>query len=223
MTATELRNLLARGVVALLVIGATAAPAVAQQTFTCTEVLGFSQSWEWFTGRSLSASRGNITVEPDDFLDGWQGRFQFGSSVELWKAADFQGWEGTYLSPQMCPREDVGRIVFNVSGAARDASAWADDIGTVAALIKAKYPSARRIVMVPVVGGPEGQCQDVRAAQNHPTVVAAIAMVTAADDRVAAGPSPTLSDCSHYADRLGHLAPAGAAEVHAALSKHFSQ
>jgi hypothetical protein len=221
MTATDLRNLLARGILAVLVVGAAARPATAQG-FSCTEVLGFSQSWEWFTGRSLSASRGDITVAAADFLDHWQGRFEFGSSVELWGAPEFHGWEGTYVSPKPCPRADIDRVVFNVSGAERDAEQWAEDIRDVVALITEKYPSVRQVVMVPVVGGPEGQCQDVRAAQNHPTVVAAIAMVAAADDRVVAGPSPTLSDCGHYADRLGHLAPDGAAEVHAALATHFS-
>jgi hypothetical protein len=139
MIATTRRNLL-RCTLAVLVIGAAARPAAAQD-FSCTEVLGFSQSWEWFTGRSLSVFRGNITVEPADFLAGWQGRFQFGSSVELWTAADFAGWR----------------------------------------------------------------------------------VVAAAHDRVSAGPSPALTNCSQYADGLGHLAPDGAAEVHATLVKHFSR
>ncbi len=219
------RSLFARGVLGLLVIGTAARPSAGQDRFACTEVLGFSQSWEWFTGKSLAEHRGDVNVPAQAFLSTWQGRFEFGSAVELWSDPGFKGWEGTYLSPQMCAGEAVDRIIFNVSGASRDVQKWVQDIDQVLEVLRKKYPALRRIVLQPVVGADPGQCGDVRAAQNHPLIASAISSVAASSrhPRVIAGPTPTVADCDHFTDLLGHLSPRGALYIHELLRSQYSE
>ena len=219
------RRLLARGVLGLVIFGAAARLSAEQDRFACTEVLGFSQSWEWFTGRALSERRGNVDVPAQVFLNAWQGRFEFGAAVELWSDPGFHGWDGTYLSPQMCARNAVDRIIFNVSGASREVQQWAHDIVEVLDVLREKYPAVRRIVLQPVVGAEPGQCGDVRAAQNHPLLVSAIASVAAADrnPQIIAGPAPTVANCDHFTDLLGHLSPSGAQYVHELLRNQYSE
>ena len=129
------RNLLVYGFIGFIVLSFHVPQSFSQDSFTCTEVLGFSQSWQWFTGKSMAESRGNVQVPKDAFLSNWQGRFEFGASVELWGSLDFKGWEGTFLSLQMCPREKVDRIIFNISGRERDTKQWEQ------AILKASTPS----------------------------------------------------------------------------------
>lgn len=215
------------GVLGLLVLSTVLVPfrVKAQSGYSCTEVLGFSQSMQWFAASSfanLPASGDSWELGSRNFLPGWQGRFTFGAAIDRWVNSDYSGWEGTYVSPSHCAREEVDRVVFNVSGEARSADEWAAAIESVAQLVRAKYPEVRAVVMQPVVGAPPGECQAVRAARTHPTVVEGIARA-AERDVVTAGPNPTVSACSQFRDALGHLTASGAEHVHGILRAHYAR
>lgn len=70
--------------------------------FSCTRVLGFSQSLEWFAGLSLAdhvegAGPPKISSsETGGFLPTWQGRFYMGAAVEQWMDPRYPGWSGTH-------------------------------------------------------------------------------------------------------------------------------
>ena len=199
-------------------------------SFSCTQVLGFSQSMEWYAGLSVADyldenARPDLSaLERDAFLPTWQGRFFIGAVVDKWTDPGFTGWAGTHRwaheTPAHCERDEVDRVVFNVSGEARSPQAWAAAVDSVAVLIRAKFPAVRRVVMQPVVGAPEGECTDVRAARNHPVIVEGIRR---AADRggITAGPSPRVADCGQFSDALGHLTVEGAEHVRGALREHY--
>ena len=117
-------------------------PSRSETGFSCTQVLGFSQSMEWYAGLSLADyvdrnARPDLSaLDPDAFLPAWQGRFFMGAAVERWTDPDFAGWSGpdrlAHETPARCGRDEVDRVVFNVSGAARSPDAWAAAVDSVA-------------------------------------------------------------------------------------------
>lgn len=206
------------------------APGRARLGFACTQVLGFSQSLEWFGGLSLeSLADGAGSSEPPGlkqggFLPAWQGRFYPGASVEDWMDPEHPGWSGPSATaretPAHCSREEVDRVIFNVSGAPRSPDAWAEAVDSVAAVVRAKFPAVRRVVMQPVVGAPEGECRDIRAARNHPGIAEGIRRA-AEQGPVTAGPKPKVAACKQYRDDLGHLTEEGAESIRAVLRDHY--
>lgn len=177
--------------------------------FECTEVVGFSQTGQWFASFE----------EP-----GWQARIQPGASVEKWTHSDFDGWESAVRS-RRCSRSEVDRVVFTISGEGRPAGAWAAEIEDVVEVIVERYAAVRAIVLQPVVGGPDGgECryQDatVRASQNQPVIAEGIAIVVdKVDGMVVAGAFPEVVTCDQFADRLGHLTATGGRAAAADVAK----
>lgn len=202
----------------------------AGETSACTQVLGFSQSMQWFAGLSFAEfmEEGQPLELPalkrGAFLPGWQGRFFLGGAIEHWMDPAYSGWSGqhkrAYETPANCAPEEVDRVVFNVSGAARSPQEWAAAIETVAEVIRSKYPADARIVMQPVVGAPEGMCRDIRAARNHPVIAEGIRMA-AERGTVKAGPEPKVASCSEFSDELGHLTEDGAKQIQQDLRAHY--
>ena len=106
-----------------------------------------------------------------------------------------------------------------------DGATWAAVISEVVVLLGDKYPSARQIVLQPVAGGPghalcEFEGEVIRAAEAHPLIDEAIAMV--AEGVVIAGASPEVATCAGYFDQIGHLTLAGKAEVSRALGDFYA-
>ena len=214
------------GALGLVVLGLALVPlpAPGQARPACTEVLGFSQSMQWYAALSLAdglEGGGTWELGADEFLPGWQGRFTFGASIDRWTDPDFDGWEGTYVTPLHCDREEVDRVVLNVSGAARPADEWAAAIDSAGERVRARYPGVREVVAQPVVGAPPGECRDVRAARNQPAIVRGIALA-AERGGVTAGPDPTVSSCGQFLDTMGHLTEAGARYIHEILLAYYS-
>ena len=214
------------GGLGLLVLGMVLVPthATGQSRFSCTEVLGFSQTMQWSAALSLAdgpESGDSWQLGAEAFLPGWQGRFTFGASIERWMDPDFAGWEGTYVTPSHCDREKVDRVVLNVSGGARSAGEWAAAIDSVAGVVRARYPAVRSVVMQAVVGAPPGECREVRAARNQPTIVWGIALA-AQRGGITAGPDPTVTSCSQFLDPLGHLTAEGARHIQDVLRAYYS-
>jgi len=179
--------------------------------YACTEVIGFSQTGQWF----------------DQFgLDGWQARIQSGSSIEKWTNPDFNGWTAPLRNPQ-CNRSEVDRVLLTISGGGRPADAWAADVADVVDVIRSKYTAVKLIMLQPVVGGPgHAECffggNSIRASRNHPDIDQGIGIVVAGEDgSVVAGASPEVGSCSQYADQLGHLTADGAAHVGQQLAAFY--
>jgi hypothetical protein len=185
-----------------LVLGTnTVAPsAVRADDFTCTEVVGYSQTMQWYFGGFVpEAGRGR-----------WQLRWQGGGSIDLWADPSYEGWapQGRVNScAQNSERPD--RVLLDVSDDFHtDVNWWVQQINATLSVIHRRYPSARQIMLQPVVGGPGGsRCQiggqDVRASFNHPYILEGIGRVVGGD--VTAGANPMVRSCGDYADTTGHL------------------
>ncbi len=182
--------------------GAARSPAAPENpaAYECSQVIGFSQTSEWYSGGFEAA------------LDGarWQLLWRAGSNIDFWANPGFEGWSQPLVSPCASGSASPDRVVLTISGNFQgDPGWWAAQIRAVAATIRTKYPRVRQILLQPVVGGPgHSECtfagQLVRASFNHPVIDQAIAMVASGD--LAAGASPEVRSCADYRDSLGHLA-----------------
>ena len=67
-----------------------------------------------------------------------------------------------------------------------------------------------------------GQCSNVRAVSNQPSIVAAIDRVAAASaGKIMAGPVSRVANCSQFSDLLGHLTDEGAKRVQQQLREFY--
>lgn len=197
--------------------------------YACTQVLGFSQTLEWYGGLSLAdhmARKSSPELHAGAFLPGWQGIFFVGASIGKWLDLDFRAWSGTedatHEAAAHCSRDEVDRVVFNVSGEERSADEWAQAVALVAIRIRENFPAVRTIVMQAAVGAPEGECGEIRTARNHPEIVKGIRRA-AARNKISEGPAPKVADCDHFRDRLGHLTAEGAEHVRNRLKAHYRE
>jgi len=193
------------GAVLLLVVK----PSMAAEP--CTEVLGFSQTGEWYGSFEL------VVVNSE-----WQRRIKGGMDINLWGNPDSEAWRVSVAS--RCPGPAT-RALLTVSDSRIESNpqVWADliDRAITAILDPRNLPDVAEVIVQAVVGGPRnGLCQfngrDVRASVNHSVINQAIALVVAnhsADVKVTAGFSPEVENCNQYRDQPGHLTPIGAAAV----------
>jgi hypothetical protein len=171
--------------------------------FTCTRVLGFSQTAQWY--------RWGFESQVDD--DSWELFAYNGAGVSTWANPDSRMWTSARLYSPCAERSaDPDRVVLTISDAEYrpNASAWAEVIEQAIATIRQKYPDAAEIVLQPVVGGPDGdRCMHdgitVRATFNQPFIEQAIQMV--AGGAVRTGAVPQVRTCDDYRDDVGHLVP----------------
>jgi hypothetical protein len=186
--------------------------------YVCSEVIGYSQVRQWFA----DAPEFEAVVGSDR----WQLRWKGGASVNLWSDSSFEGWSAPVVSPCLARSTAPDRIVFSISGGlGTDTAAWEREIRGVISQLRSRYPTARQIVLEPVVGGPgHSICRfgtaDVRASANHPVIDAAISRIVMGD--VVAGASPEVDTCADYQDALGHLTPAAAGRVGARLGAYYA-
>ncbi len=170
--------------------------------FTCTEVIGFSQTRQWFLGAP--------DFEQIVGTDGWQLLWESGAGVDHWADPNYRGWSNAVDSPCQSGSDDPDRILLTISMQEfqDDVDVWEQNILAAIDTIRDKFPDLEEIVLQPVVGGPDdGLCEfngaPVRASSNHPVIDAAIAAVVGGD--VIAGDSPEVRACDDYADATGHL------------------
>ncbi len=205
------------GLVLALASGVVTPAAVSAQEFTCTEFIGYSQTMQWyFGGAQEQLGRGRSQLR-------WQG----GGSIDLWVDPGYQGWSAAgrvNSCSQNSERPD--RIVLDVSGDFHaDAGWWVGQINSVLGIIRTRYPSARVIMLEPVVGGPGGtRCQiggqDVRASFNHPFIWEAINRVAGGD--VVPGFEATVRSCGDYADTTGHLQDSAKGPIGATIGQFYA-
>jgi hypothetical protein len=189
-------------------------PTPAPASFTCTEVIGYSQTSNWYS----------VDV-PDGFESSvvdarYQLRYELGAAVHYWADPSFGGWSGTPFSACASGSAAPDRVVMDVTedffindgDPAHDQSQVLNDVRAVIATIQQKHPAVLAIYLQPVVGGPGGttQCSItghvIRASANHPYIRSVIAQ--ALGGIVQAGPSPTVRTCADYEDDglyVGHL------------------
>lgn len=190
--------------------------------YRCTQVIGFSQTSEWFMQGVFEALAG----------DGyWQLLWASGAGIERWAAPRFVGWSNPVVSPCRLYSDRPDRVVLNISTAlSPDVSSWARQIQAAVTNIRERYPDARRIVLQPVVGGPDGGLclvgeVPVRASRHFPLIVEAIEKVLAEDESglLAQGAAPTVSTCADYQDRIGHLSAAARGSVALAIGSYYRE
>lgn len=206
-----------------------------QESFTCTQVVGFSQTYNWYGNRFE-----NVVPNGE-----WQLLAHPYAGVEMWSHPNYAGWTNSDGSNYPNDQTDSDHIYSNCATNARNpdrviytitsvpdmsiiertwkgeytgiwpkntAADWVPDIKAVIAVIRSKYPDVWQIVLQPAVGGPgHSTCfidgTRVRASRNHPIIAEAIDMVISqlGQPDVVRGFSPEVRICSDYSDTLGHL------------------
>ena len=173
-----------------------------QASSTCTQIVGFSQTMQWYFAGFQSA-----TGAPDR----WELRWVGGGSIGNWADPNYEGWSNDSNQVDGCAQNSSApdQALLNISGEFNnDPNYWVQQTQSAMTNLRNKYPSVRTIILQPVVGGPNGsQCafngNVVRATYNFPYINTAISRMVGGT--VVAGIAPTVRSCDDYADDIGHL------------------
>ncbi len=184
--------------------------------FSCTRVVGFSQTEQWFTGGGFEQVAGDA---------GWELLWESGATIEKWADPGFVGWSNQVVSG--CTDGTPSRLLLTVTGAERPVAQWVEDITSAVATAKVKYPGAA-IVLQPIVGGPDEQLcpgdrrESVRASVNHPIIDQAIERTVLSVVGVQMGASPEVRSCADYRDDLGHLTEAAVGPIGEEIARFYT-
>ncbi|MBI2929470.1 MAG: hypothetical protein HYY24_27720 [Verrucomicrobia bacterium] len=202
-------------------------PPTPSPCFECTHIIGYSQvglETGWFVKDGI--------FEALVGSERWQLVWQSGATLEMWQNPDFGGWDNTVVSPCASNAATPDRVLLNLAGNyGSDEPAWVEAINATIDVIMDKFPSVRRILLQPVVGGPDhALCEvggdTVRASESHPYMDNAIATVVAArtgtQPEVHAGFSPEVRTCADYVDSTGHFTAEGAAAAAQAIGDYYA-
>lgn len=205
--------------IALIVVALGLPSAGSSAPPVCTQVIGFSQSSEWYqTAGVFESGVGDAR---------WQLLWNPGGGVDRWQDPDYVGWSNALVSPCAQGSAAPDRVLLTISGPfGADEQAWADAIQATLDQIAIELPSAQKVLLQPVVGGPQEQdCffqgNLIRASWQHHHIDNAIA--TLVGGSVAAGASPEVQSCDEYEDQQGHLTHAGAVAAGAALAADYAE
>jgi hypothetical protein len=203
--------------------------------FNCTEVLGFSQTNNWFT------EGGNF--EPTVGDANWQESWYSGGSIDLWAGSpNGAPWYAALLSACASGSTAPDRVIVNASGAYNtDPQWWANQMNSVVQYLVSntanprQWSSVRQIVLQSVVGGPNGQqCSTTdtqpavqfginRASYNFPYINRGIDLVVANyPGLVVHGIAPTVDSCADYADGVGHLSPGAKTYLSTRIGQYYA-
>jgi hypothetical protein len=202
--------------------------------FTCTEILGFSQSLMWHETTEFQQQIDDAT---------WQMRFRSGGDVDLWADPNADAWSapvraeclgsGNVVLCTPCAQgsDAPDRVLFTITLQTHesDVQVWTQKIRAAIATIRLKHPQVRQIVLQPVVGGPHHtvcpvptQQLGVRASYNHPYIDQAIAVVVNDSPDLVAGFSPEVRTCADYSDDVGHLVPAARGPIGLTIGQYYA-
>jgi hypothetical protein len=200
---------------------------LANPCFTCTQVIGYSQVGAqngWYVRDGV--------FESIVGTDRWQLLWNGGAGVDLWQDPNYAGWNNALVSPCASNSTAPDRVLLSISGPyGSEEAAWGSAIHATIETIKLELPTARRIVLQAVAGGPAHEMcfiggTQVRASWQHKHIDNAIAVVVAARfgtlPEVVAGFSPEVRTCADYADTLGHLTTAGAIAAAQAIGQYYA-
>jgi hypothetical protein len=200
--------------------GLAMAPSDQANPFTCTHVIGFSQTREWYLD--------STTFEPIVGDAQWQLLWANGASIDLWADPNFSGWFQPIVSPCAQNSTNPDRVLLTIGWATcttcDDPNLWAHYINLTIGNIRSKYPNVRQILLQPEVGGPNnGLCTFqgtvVKASSNHPYIDQAIALVVGGD--VFAGDSPEVRTCADYVDNVGHFVDSAKGPIGANIGQFY--
>lgn len=222
----------ARLAAAVTILVFASAAAFAQSQWTCTQVIGYSQTAQWFLGGDQDGATAAFELAVGD--DNWQLQACGGAGVQRWADPEFSCWSSQIRSPCANGTLAPDRFMISISDgglADDDVDGWRDAIqGTIDAL-RINHPQVQLIILQPVVGGPnDGPCfrggdgppaQQVRATRNHPTIDLAIQQLVGGD--VIAGMSPEVRTCDDYTDGVGHLIFEAEAAIGAIIGAWYAQ
>jgi hypothetical protein len=187
--------------------------------FTCTEVIGFSQTNQWFsTAQSIAGD------------SRWQLLWEGGGATRYWGDPSYSGWSNPIQSPCTSSSRTPDRVILNVT---RDeynnnVSVYVTDIRNAINTIRAKYPSVRQIVLQPVIGGANetacpwngAQFNAVRASYNHPYIDQAINQTVGGI--VIRGIDQHVRTCGDYADDIGHLNSSAITPIGQSIGRYYA-
>lgn len=184
---------------------------------TITEILGFSQTYQWYTGQPFAFPISDPTFGPQKiFLSkyrpfaGCQARFGFGGDLTKWKDPDFIGYTGHVVHNLQQDRTGITRLIFNISGESRTGEDWQGDIENVIEILLGKYPNLAELYLQPVIGGID-PAANVRCVKNHPHILAAIKTIVNRSPHALLKVGAVIELPSEwFSDTIGHLTIAGA-------------
>jgi hypothetical protein len=189
----------------------------APSQFSCTRVIGHSQTNQWFNaGGAFESLVGG---------DRWELRWSNGATLEDYRDPASPVWSAPLQSA--CPAGvAVDRVVYNLGSFTfgDDLQVWTAALDETIVNIRTFHPAVRQIVLQPIIGGPgQALCfvggEEVLASSQQPIAIEAIALVAGGD--VIAGPSPEVRTCADYRDATGHLTTSGARAVGQQLGEHY--
>jgi hypothetical protein len=190
--------------------GSGALPLGPPGPFACTQLIGYSQTEQWF-----SAFEAEVTNAK------WELRWAGGHGVDVWKNPGDSGWNAALVSACAEGSNDVERVMFSISGPhGSNVSAWEADIDAFMSTVRGKLPNAHVFILEPVVGGPNMNCS--RADEQNPSILEAIKNVAARDPEVFVGHDAHVSSCSGFQDSLGHLTSSAASQIGAEKGAFYS-
>lgn len=198
--------------------GATAPPATPSPTpaptptaptsgRTCTEVIGFSETYQWYFGGYPTYDQFYSQLPPGSV----QLRWDAGASIDKWADPSFSGWTGG-LGSRACTAgsDDPDAVILTITSSdyVTDIAWWRQQISAAIGVARARYANLRTVFLQPVVGGPSHEScfvggVQVRATYNEPYIEQAIG--TLLGNGVSAGADPLVRTCADYADDIGHL------------------
>jgi len=199
---------------------AAAVPPAAQGTPTCTMVLGFSQTADWYLAPAFrrDSDRPEAGAIFESIVDGdrWQLKWAGGAGVNVYSNPEAPAWNAPVISPCLEGADAPDRIVYMVSGPlGGDVPAWVAEIEQAVDNIRDKFPTAAVIALQPVVGAPADAPGDecflgdgntrVRASWQATPILEAIRSVAASRRDVVVGATTRVRACSHYVDAVGHI------------------
>ena len=119
--------------------------------FTCTEVIGFSQTKGYYVDGDIEKHiNGNQ----------WQLRWKSGTGVEKWGVLNplNSGWSIDVVQPCAVNSSNPDRVIFNVSSSSRliTSEGVRDFVLNVANIAANRYSNLREVVVITVIGGPNG-------------------------------------------------------------------
>ncbi|MFA4916442.1 MAG: hypothetical protein WC560_07210 [Syntrophales bacterium] len=153
---------------------------IAYECKTFTEILGYSQTYQWYAGQPFEYPITDRTFKTEKmFLSAYKGfsncqaRFGIGGSITKWKNENYIGYEGHFVHNITKDRKEVTRLIFNIAGGKRPVDEWKSDIEDVLEVLLKKYPNLQELYLQAVIGGFDDN-SNIRAVINHPRIVEAI-------------------------------------------------
>lgn len=192
--------------------------------WVCTEVVGFSQTNQWYTGGETNQGASPFEAIVED--SAWQLRWQEGAEARIIANQAWPAWSEPPVSP--CVDGPVDRVILTVTGSrGDDVGGWLIDIHDALDRIRIEIPTAEIILLQPIVGGPDGDVcmsgtEQVRAGFQHPYIWEAIVDVAQEEPDVFTGMAPRVDQCDDFRDGRGHLTDAAAIRVGAAVGEYYS-